>query len=64
MRCMKVLVRSFLQMLSQIKRDPMLVMSLIAPILAGVAFRFLIPWLEEYLCDQFQMIQCIRPYYL
>lgn len=60
----KVIYHSFCQMLSQIKKDPMLLVSLIAPILAGVAFRYLIPFLEIFLCEQLQRKELIEPYYI
>ncbi|MDD5935278.1 MAG: ABC transporter permease [Clostridiales bacterium] len=64
MKHYKVLYRSFLQMLSQIRRDPMLVMSLIAPSLAGALFKFIIPALETFVCKEFNMNKCIQPYYV
>ncbi len=63
MKC-KVIYHSFCQMLSQIKKDPMLLVSLIAPTLAGVAFRFLIPFLEGILCKQLQKKELLEPYYI
>ncbi|MGO5051589.1 ABC transporter permease [Lachnospiraceae bacterium LCP25S3_G4] len=54
---------SFCQMITQIRRDFMLLMLCVAPILAGVAFRFLIPEVEHLLCSYFGKDQIIEPFY-
>lgn len=64
MRRLRVWFRSFLQMLYQIKSDPMLFVSCFAPLLCGLLFKIGVPALERLLCDSFKMQQIIAPYYV
>lgn len=54
---------SFLQMLAFLRRDMMLFAACIAPILAGLLFRFAIPPLEAVLTGWLHMPSIISPYY-
>jgi fluoroquinolone transport system permease protein len=47
----------------QIRQDGMMTMVLIAPLLAGLFFRFGIPALESMLCAQFDAAYILSPYY-
>lgn len=60
---MKVIFQSFCIFLQQIARDGVLVMVLLAPVLAGLFFRFGIPAAEDWLTDYFKMEAVIHPYY-
>ena len=53
----------FAQMIKQIGRDYMLLMLCIAPVLAGLVFRFGVPVLERFLCDYFSANEILAPYY-
>lgn len=63
MKQIRIFFLSFLQMLSQIKKDPMLVVSCLAPIICGFVFKFGVPRLEELLCRELNLTECISPYY-
>lgn len=60
---MKAIRLSFLQMIAAMRRDMMLFAACLAPILAGLFFRFGIPFLEAVLTDWFHMTAIISPYY-
>lgn len=63
MKRTRVFFLAFLQMLSQIKRDPMLVVSCLAPVICGSVFKFGVPRVEELLCEKLKLTECISPYY-
>ncbi len=50
--------------LIEIVHDFMMVACIIAPILMGVVFKFVIPLLEGILCNYFMKTQIIAPYYI
>jgi len=60
---MRAIRLSFLQMLAYMRRDMMLFAACLAPILAGILFRFAIPLLETALKDRFHISAVIAPYY-
>lgn len=60
---MKAIRLSFFQMLAYMQRDMMLFAICLAPILAGLLFRFAIPLLEDALTDCFDISAIIFPYY-
>ena len=60
---MKAIRLSFFQMLVSMRRDMMLFAACLAPILAGLFFRFGIPPLETALTDWFHVSAIISPYY-
>lgn len=60
---MKAIRLCFFQMAAVMRRDMMLFVSCLAPILAGFFFRFAIPCLEAVLTDFFRMTAIISPYY-
>lgn len=53
----------FLQMLTAMRRDMMLFAACLAPIFAGLLFRFAIPFLETVLTDWFHRPAVLSPYY-
>ncbi len=60
---MKAIRLSFLQMLAYMRRDTMLLAACVAPILAGLFFRFIVPLLETALTNWLQSPAIIAPYY-
>lgn len=60
---MKAIYRSFLNMLKFIRRDMMLIAALAAPFLAGIAIRFIVPFIEKTLIGFTGMNAVISPYY-
>lgn len=60
---MKAIRLSFFQMVAAMRRDMMLFAACLAPILAGIFFRFAIPFLEVVLIDCFHISAIIFPYY-
>ena len=60
---MKAIRLSFFQMVAAMRRDMMLFVSCLAPILAGFFFRFALPFSEAVLTDCFHMTAIISPYY-
>lgn len=60
---MRAIRLSFLQMLTYMRRDRMLFAACLAPVLAGVLFRFAIPLLEAALTDYLLLPAIIAPYY-
>lgn len=60
---MRAIRLSFFQMLAYMRRDMMLFAACPAPILAGLFFRYAIPFLEAVLADYFHMPAIISPYY-
>jgi fluoroquinolone transport system permease protein len=56
--------RSFVQFILQIFEDDMLWAVCIAPFLAGVLFRFGIPYAERLLCEHFDKLSILSDYYL
>ena len=60
---MRAIRLSFFQMLVYIRRDMMLFAACPIPILAGLLFRFGVPFLEAALTDWFPILAIISPYY-
>lgn len=60
---MKAIRLSFLQMIAAMRRDMMLFAACLAPILAGLFFRFGIPFLEAALTGWLHITAIISPYY-
>lgn len=60
---MKAIRLCFLQMLAYMRRDMMLFAACLAPILAGVMFRFGVPILEGALTERLGRAEVIAPYY-
>ncbi len=60
---MRAIRLSFFQMLAYLRRDRMLFAACLAPILAGLLFRFAIPPLEAALTSWFHVSTIISPYY-
>ena len=60
---MKAIRLSFFQMVAAMLRDMMLFAACLAPILAGIFFRFAIPFLEAVLIDCFNIPAIISHYY-
>lgn len=60
---MKAIRLSFFQMAVSMRRDMMLFAACLAPVFAGLFFRFAIPFLEAVLTDHFHMPEVISPYY-
>ena len=60
---MKTIRSSFFQMLAYMRRDRMLFAACLAPVLAGLLFRFAIPLFEAALTDWFHVSAIIAPYY-
>ena len=60
---MRAIRLSFFQMLAYMRRDMMLFVASLVPILAGLLFRFGIPLLEVALTDWFHISAIISPYY-
>ncbi|TVP97246.1 MAG: hypothetical protein EA374_00095 [Acholeplasmatales bacterium] len=61
---MKPTLRSFNMFMRQLGNDGMLIMMMIAPILAGVFFRFVVPFAESLLIEQFNQTSILSDYYL
>ena len=61
---MKPLIRSFMMLLRQISKDSMLYAAIMAPLLAGVAFHFGVPWAESALCTYFNKPEILPRFYL
>ncbi|MFU8786343.1 MAG: hypothetical protein ACNA7U_03770 [Candidatus Izemoplasmataceae bacterium] len=61
---MNPIYRSLMMFIKQLTTDGMLVMMLVAPILAGLFFRFLVPLFELWLTDFYQVESIIKDYYL
>ena len=60
---MKAIRLSFFQMIKALGRDMMLSAACLAPVLAGLFFRFAIPFGEAVLTDYFHKQAVISPYY-
>lgn len=60
---MKSVKNSFFQMISVIRKDMMLYVACIAPVLAGLVFRFGIPKIEKVLCSFYGKTSLLNPYY-
>lgn len=60
---MKAIRLSFFQMVVSMRRDMMLFAACLAPVFAGLFFRFAIPFLEAVLTDYFHISAIISPYY-
>ena len=60
---MRAIRLSFFQMLAYMRRDKMLFAACLAPVLAGLFFRFAIPFLEAALTDWFHVSAIFSPYY-
>ena len=61
---MKVIIASFRVFIRQIIRDDMLLAVCLAPVLAGLFFRFAIPEVEKQLIDYFSLASILTDYYL
>ncbi len=60
---MKAIRLVFLQMIVTMRRDMMLFIACLVPILAGLFFRLVIPFLEAAITDHFHVSAIISPYY-
>ncbi len=60
---MRKLLYAFKPFLVEILNDLMMAACIIGPIFAGAAFKFLIPELEEFLCQYYGKAAIITPYY-
>lgn len=60
---MRAIRLCFFQMLAYMRRDMMLFAACLAPVLAGLFFRFAIPFGEAVLTDWFHLSAVISPYY-
>lgn len=60
---MKAIRLSFFQMLAYMRRDKMLFVACLAPVLAGFLFRFAIPFLETVLTDWLHTAAVLSPCY-
>lgn len=60
----KILLITFKQFLTQITKDAMLFMAVLAPFLIGFFIRFGIPYAEKLLTVQFNQPAILAPYYL
>ncbi len=60
---MKPILYSFIHMLKSIRRDMMLFAACLAPLLAGAAIKYVIPFIEKVLISQIGLSAVIRPYY-
>lgn len=60
---MRAIRSGFFQMLGMLRRDMMLFVSCLTPALAGLFFRFAIPFLEAVLTDCFHLRAILSPYY-
>lgn len=60
---MKAIRLSFFQMVAAMRRDMMLFAACLTPIIAGLFFRFAIPFLQAVLTDRFYIPAIISPYY-
>lgn len=60
---MRAVHLSFLQMLASMRKDNMLCAICFVPILAGVLFRFAIPWLEAMVTKWYFVSAIFSPYY-
>lgn len=60
---MKAYISTFKFGFKQITRDYMLILMLFAPFLTGIVFRFLIPALDEFIANKFEIERVILPYY-
>ncbi|MHC1747322.1 MAG: ABC transporter permease [Cellulosilyticaceae bacterium] len=61
---MKAIFISFKQFLLQISRDSMLLVICLSPIITGIVFKFAIPIAERVLCNYFEKVVILSPYYL
>lgn len=61
---MRAIRLSFFQMLSYMRQDKMLFAASLTPLLAGLLFRFAIPFTEAALTDYFHISAIISPYYV
>ncbi len=61
---MKKVMYAFWPFVSEIAHDFMLAAIIFAPIMMGLAFRFIIPIFEKLLCNHFGVEAIIAPYYL
>ncbi len=55
--------KSFRRFIAGVWDDYMLVACTLAPIFMGVAFKFGITYLEQFLCDYFELTAILSPYY-
>lgn len=60
---MRVVLQMFLNMVKQILQEMMLIMLVIAPFLAGVFFKFGIPFLERAILSRYGLELILVPYY-
>lgn len=61
---MKPILNSFKMFIKEILRDSMLAVVLISPILAGIAFHFGIPFLDNIIVNKLNIDPIFQPYYL
>ncbi|HOO31573.1 MAG TPA: ABC transporter permease [Thermotogota bacterium] len=60
---MKAIQMSFMQMMTTVKKDMMLFMVCLIPLLSGLFFKFVIPLSERFLISQFSSTSVLSPYY-
>lgn len=60
MRAIRV---SFVQLVAMLRKDMMLLVACVSPVLIGLIFRFGFPFLENLLCDWLEQSAVIAPYY-
>lgn len=61
---MKRVLYAMKPFLAEIMHDFMLIICIIMPIIMGVVFRFLLPVLENVLCEYFCLSHILSPYYI
>lgn len=61
---MKKVFRAFVPFIAEVTHDFMLTACMLGPILMGMAFRFLVPFAEAFLCEYFNAVQILIPYYI
>jgi fluoroquinolone transport system permease protein len=60
----KIHIYAFRQFLYQIRKDAILLLLCVAPVLCGVFFRYGIPAIEDLVLEQFGLSDIMKPYYL
>jgi len=61
---MTAILKSFKQLVIQLKTDMMLTVVIISPIIIGAIFHFALPIAEYELCNYFETTEVLLPYYL
>lgn len=60
---MKKILIACKPLLNEVVSDAMLIACIVGPIFMGIAFKFLVPLLEIFLCSKFSQVSIIAPYY-